>query len=412
VSRNEFPKSGHALDLCSLCSAAWKALLVKRLRWRNILAALRLVRAGDFRRALALLQRALRRAAAPGSRGDTNAERGSVTASGQNIVLPAIDVSDSAKSRERTATVVPDRSSSSAPMPAQPAEETRPGQFLPLSFASVAGTRAYKLYIPSNYSGQPCPLIVMLHGCTQSADDFAAGTRMNVLADELTCLVAYPEQSASANSSKCWNWFNRRDQQRDRGEPSIVAGITRQVMQDYAVDRKRVYVAGLSAGAAAAAVLGAAYPDVYAALGVHSGVACGVAHDIPSAFAAMKSGDGGSFASRLEPRPAEYRPIPTIVFHGDRDATVHPLNADRFAAELTTDEYEKRVETGQVPGGRTYTQTTYDDASGERVLEQWIIHGAGHAWSGGSESGTYTDPQGPDASWEFVRFFLSHRLPE
>jgi poly(hydroxyalkanoate) depolymerase family esterase len=286
------------------------------------------------------------------------------------------------------------------------------GQFLPLSFANAAGSRTYKLYVPSDYDGAARPLIVMLHACTQSADDFAQGTRMNVLADRLTLLVAYPEQSVDANPSRCWNWFNRRDQQRDLGEPSIIAGITGQAVQEYAVDRKRVYVAGMSAGGATAAVLAAAYPELYAALGVHSGVACGLAHDVSAAITVMNGGGQDAIAGPIDPPDLHPRPIPTIVFHGDRDSTVHPRNADRFAAAALRANCEIRVETGQVKGGRSYSQTTYTDPSGTRVFEQWMIHGEGHAWSGGSASGSYTDPQGPDASLEMVRFFLSHQHPD
>jgi poly(hydroxyalkanoate) depolymerase family esterase len=174
------------------------------------------------------------------------------------------------------------------------------------------------------------PLIVMLHGCTQSPDDFAAGTRMNVIAEEQTCLVVYPAQPSDANPAKCWNWFRPTDQRRDQGEPSLVAGITRQVMRDYWVDPQCVYIGGLSAGAAAAAVMGATYPDLYAAIGVHSGLACGAANDLPSAFVAMLQGDlaVGDISAVLRDGPV----VPTIVFHGDRDTTVHPRNGDRVIA--------------------------------------------------------------------------------
>lgn len=288
--------------------------------------------------------------------------------------------------------------------------EEPPGAFLPRSFKNAAGTRAYKLYVPGTYRGEPSPLMVMLHACTQSAEDFSRGTRMNAVAEEHAILVAYPEQSIDANASKCWNWFNRRDQQRDLGEPSIIAGITRGIMQEYAVDPKRVFVAGMSAGGAQAAVLAATYPDVYAALGVHSGVACGLATDSASALAAMNGGDVRQSGS-TRPDTQDRRLVPTIVFHGDRDTTVHPRNADRFAELVTATGCEKHVETGRVLGGRAFTRTMYTDPSGQEVFEQWLIHGAGHAWSGGSTAGSFTDPQGPDASREIVRFLLGHRLP-
>jgi poly(hydroxyalkanoate) depolymerase family esterase len=283
-------------------------------------------------------------------------------------------------------------------------------QFLSATFSNPAGTRPYKLYVPSGYEGQPVPLIVMLHGCTQSPDDFAAGTRMNVAAEEHTCLVAYPAQTSAANMSKCWNWFSADDQQRDHGEPSLIAGITREVMSRYAVDRRRVYVAGLSAGAAAAAIMGAAYPDLYAAIGVHSGLACGVASDLPSAFAAMRQGKNGR-GHRSGMRKGR-RLVPAIVFHGDQDTTVHPGNGDEVIAQSTPAmTLETRVQAGRVVGGHTYSRTLHADVNGETLLEQWVIHGAGHAWAGGSPAGSYTDPRGPDATKEMLRFFLEHPRP-
>jgi poly(hydroxyalkanoate) depolymerase family esterase len=309
-----------------------ESLIVKTLRYGDIVAATNLTRAGNLTQATKLLQTAVTGAIAPV---DTGA-------------------------------------------PAAIALREAGGRFIARVYRSEAGARTYKLYVSDGYNGQACPLIVMMHGCTQSADDFAAGTRMNELAEEKTFLVAYPEQSVSANAQKCWNWFRRADQQRDCGEPSLVAGITRQIMGEYIIDRKRVYVAGMSAGAAGAAVLGATYPDLYAAVGVHSGLACGLARDVRSAFSVMRSGEGSRRADTASPRyGANAGPIATIVFHGDRDATVNKCNGDRFAEEFSTTRYVKRVKEGQIPGGRAYTQTVYADESGQSVLEQWTIHGAG-----------------------------------
>ncbi|MGB9649995.1 MAG: PHB depolymerase family esterase, partial [Stellaceae bacterium] len=220
-----------------------------------------------------------------------------------------------------------------APTPI-PADLPSGAEFLACTFSNQAGSRPYKLYVPSGYHGQSVPLIVMLHGCTQSPDDFAAGTRMNAAAEEHTCLVAYPGQTSSANMQKCWNWFSAADQQRDAGEPSLIAGITREVMRDYAIDPRCVYIAGLSAGGAAAAIMGDAYPDLYAAIGVHSGLACGAARDMPSAFAAMQ-GNGGPAPRHARTGPAGSKPrvVPAIVFHGDKDTTVNPRNADLVVAQ-------------------------------------------------------------------------------
>jgi poly(hydroxyalkanoate) depolymerase family esterase len=275
---------------------------------------------------------------------------------------------------------------------------------------AAAGTRAYRLYVPSGCRGQPLPLVVMLHGCTQSPEDFAAGTRMNLLAEERTFLVAYPEQCPKANASRCWNWFNPNDQRRGAGEPALIAGITRRLLREHAVDPERVYVAGLSAGGAAAAVLAATYPDLYAAVGVHSGLPYGAASDVPSALAAMREGEVGPTSA-----PRRARTVPMIVFHGDRDATVHPRNGDRVVAQAVADAGLRRgaEEHGRAPGGggHGWRRVRYEDREGRTLLEQWVVQGAGHAWSGGSPAGSYTDPRGPDASREMLRFFLEHRLP-
>ncbi len=284
------------------------------------------------------------------------------------------------------------------------------GKFIEAIYSNPAGSRAYKLYVPSRYQGQALPLVVMLHGGTQTPDDFAAGTRMNAIAEEQTCLVVYPAQPSHANPAKCWNWFRPADQRRGHGEPSLVAGITRQVMRDYCVDPQRVYIGGLSAGAAAAAVMGATYPDLYAAIGVHSGLAFAVANDLMSAFVAMRRGDSASSSESGDISTVlGDAAVPTIVFHGDRDTIVNPRNADHVVARsMRTTNWQKTVRRGQVPGGHAYTCTIHTDESGRAILEQWCIHGAGHAWSGGSSAGSYTDPRGPDAAREMLRFFRDH----
>ena len=285
--------------------------------------------------------------------------------------------------------------SSKAPPP-------RGARFLHGRFSSADGARDYRLYVPASLGEGPAPLIVMLHGCTQSPEDFAAGTGMNAQAERHGCLVAYPRQPQSANAQKCWNWFSPADQQRGRGEPALIAGITRQIMREFRVDPARVHVAGLSAGGAAAAVMGLAYPELYASIGVHSGLACGAARDVPSAFAAMRGGAAGSGGGRA---------IPAIVFHADGDGTVHPRNADAVIAQCAGQAgLTAALTRGQVPGGHAYTRTVHADAAGRPMLEQWLIHVGGHAWSGGSVAGSYTDPKGPDASAEMLRFFREHPM--
>jgi poly(hydroxyalkanoate) depolymerase family esterase len=278
-------------------------------------------------------------------------------------------------------------------------------RFVTKTFSNQAGRRPYKLYIPSGYHGQPVPLVVMLHGCTQSPDDFATGTRMNMAAEADTFLVAYPGQTSAANMQKCWNWFNEGDQRRGGGEPSLIAGITHEIMSDYAIDPNRVYVAGLSAGGAAAAIMGDAYPDLYAAIGVHSGLACGAARDVQSAFGVMQQGGDGH--ARFDKR----RVVPTIVFHGERDTTVHARNGEAVAEQAVQGVSARtRVEAGQVPGGHAYTRTLHIDGTGTTLVEHWVVQGAGHAWFGGSPAGSYTDPRGPDATREMLRFFREHSL--
>ena len=382
--------------------------------------ATRLTRGGQLVEATALLQHMLR-----GEREPTPASRSAAQAPLPRLEPPTIDakadVVEDRKSRQptpvqgrtRPAPLVGMRKFSGlglrAPIgraPPSTSDIVPDGtKFIAGTFSNAAGSRTYKLFIPSRSQGQQLPLVVMLHGCTQSPDDFAAGTRMNFLAEEQNCFVVYPEQPSGANQSKCWNWFRTGDQRRGGGEPSLIAGITRQIMRDHAIDPKSVYVAGLSAGGAAAAIMGATYVDLYAAVGIHSGLACGAASDLPSAFAAMRQGNGADAIGQAG------SPVPTIVFHGDRDTTVHPDNGDRIleqSAKATSP--TTKVLRGGVPDGHAYTRTILTDGGGRVISEHWNIHGAGHAWSGGSPAGSYTDPRGPDATREMLRFFLEHAL--
>lgn len=275
---------------------------------------------------------------------------------------------------------------------------TRAGaEFIDKSYANHAGSRSYKLYVPAKKVRGKRPLLVMLHGCKQNPDDFAAGTRMNSLAEEHGMLVAYPAQVGSANMSACWNWFDPAHQGQGAGEPSIIAGMTQEIVAGYDIDPTRVFVAGLSAGGAMALVLAAAHPNLYAAAGVHSGLPYQSANDVMSAFAAMR-GD----ARPLRPQPG----IRKIIFHGDADSTVHPSNAASIAHAPRGRKPETSRHEAQDAQERSYSKSIWRDQNGAASTEQWIVHGAGHAWSGGSTEGSFTDPRGPDASAEMVRFFL------
>jgi poly(hydroxyalkanoate) depolymerase family esterase len=290
-----------------------------------------------------------------------------------------------------------------------------PGQFLDGRFANQAGTLAYKLYIPANCSESrgARSLVVMMHGCTQSAEDFAAGTRMNHLAERDGFLVAYPEQAITANGSRCWNWFRPQDQRRDEGEPSLIAGLTREIALEHGVQPGRIFVAGLSAGAAMAVVLGSAYPEIFAAVGAHSGLPFGAATDVTTALAAMKAVGPARPAvpgGKPDMPKSKMTCVPTIVFHGAADKTVAPGNSEAIveqviAAHADYSAMSVVTHSGESEDHCKYTRTIYRDRASRTVAEQWLIDGVRHAWSGGSPSGSYTDARGPDASVEMIRFF-------
>ena len=334
-------------------------------------------------------------------------------ADGSVIDVPARFVSD-------------DEENSRAPYSAPVAGTAQgaPGSFETFRASNDTGTLAYKVYVPvtAASSDTPLPMMVMLHGCTQSADDFAAGTQMNRLADAHGFLVVYPEQAAQANASKCWNWFKPQDQLRGAGEPLMIASIVREVAQEHRADPGRIFVAGLSAGAAMAVVLGETYPELFSGVGAHSGLPYASAHDIPSALAAMKGGRNHlperrkpAAGPRGAPRRKAVKAVPIIVFHGDRDHTVQQKNGGQIvqqaleahSAQAGQAALHASTQTGVTPGGRRFNCTAYTDDNGQARVESWTVHGAGHAWSGGHAGGSYTDGTGPDASAEMVRFFMA-----
>ncbi|MEP6965932.1 MAG: PHB depolymerase family esterase [Polaromonas sp.] len=333
----------------------------------------RLTQTGKLRDATAAIQAALRGGKMPAAGNDTSV-----------IDIQAREVKRGAASPLRPA-----------------ATSTTAGQFITGSHTETAGTRKFKLYVPPGHAGKALPLVVMLHGCTQNPDDFAAGTGMNEAALKRGFFVLYPAQAQTANPSRCWNWFKHNHQRRERGEPTILAGMTREVMKQRNIDPQNVYVAGLSAGGAMAAILGDAYPELFAAVGVHSGLATGSAINVQQALSVMKDGGGVGTPGGQTP--------PTIVFHGDQDSTVHPANGEQVVA-ASAGAAAPELERARSANGRDYTRRIYREAGGRVLAEHWAVHGAGHAWSGGSTRGSYTDVTGPDATQEMLRFFFAHPL--
>ena len=357
---------------------------------RNLMReATRLTRSGQLQEATAAIQRALGRSA-PADAGVRPAAASPVQAE----VLDGLVFESGAGNRV---------DEGEAPGVRPDAASGR-GDFRSGTHSQAGLTRAYKLYAPPGAAGRALPLVVMLHGCTQSPDDFAAGTAMNQHAREQGFFVLYPAQSQDANPSRCWNWFKHNHQRRGSGEPAVLAGMTVAVMQQHGIDARRVFVAGLSAGGAMAAIVAATYPELFAAVGVHSGLASGAAGNLSEALAAMQGGG----RDPAGPPTA----VPTIVFHGDQDRTVHPRNGERvIAAVRASGAAGARVEQGTCGQGRRYTRSADAPASGSAAAEHWLVHGAGHAWSGGQAAGTYTDSKGPDASREMLRFFFAHPKP-
>jgi poly(hydroxyalkanoate) depolymerase family esterase len=291
------------------------------------------------------------------------------------------------------------------------AESVATGEFLSRQIETADGPRSYKVYLPSGYDkSRPAPLVVVLHGCTQDPDDIARGTRFNAVAEEKGLLVAYPEQEQKHNGLKCWNWFDSAHQRRDRGEPALVAAIAQKVMNDYSVDARRVFIAGVSAGGAMALITAYAYPELFAAAGIHSGIAYGSATSIANALTAMHSGgDPAVLGDAVAKGMGSARHFPAIVFQGKADKSVNFVNADQIVSQLSQlfePPLAQVAETTGEVGGYHYVRRVR--GSGNPCVEEWLVAELGHAWSGGSKDGTYTDPNGPDATREMVRFFLEH----
>ena len=342
-------------------------------------AATCLVRQGRLAEASALLQRGLGAGAASGPRRGLGA----------------------------TLAALAGRLHGAGPSPGGPSVDRAPdgGTWRRGTFAGAGGRRDYRLFLPGGQATDRRPVVVMLHGCTQTADEFADATRMNHAAAAAGCIIAYPEQPSAANPQRCWNWFRAEDQHRETGEPALLAGLTRAIMAEHRGDPARIYVAGLSAGGAAALVMAATWPDIYAAVGVHSGLAYGVARDLPAAHEAMRTGAGPAAAVPF---------VPTIVLHGDADRTVHPDNARRIVNQAVAAARPARgpvTEVGRSSGGRAFTRTRHLAQDGTPLVEAWTVHGTGHAWSGGAAGRRHTDPDGPDAATAMLDFFLRHRRP-
>lgn len=286
----------------------------------------------------------------------------------------------------------------------------REASFTPHAFAFGGHRWRYRLYEPRREDPAVLlPVVVMLHGCKQDSEDFARGTRMNEVAARDGFLVLYPEQLRKSNQMGCWNWFEPQHQRRGSGEPAMIAALVAHVLAAHGGDPTRVYVAGLSAGGAMAATLGELYPDVFAGVGVHSGLPAGAASDVPSAFSAMRRGTAPHTVTRRNSVP-----VPTIVFHGAADKTVAPGNGDAIVhGHLAAHEAQGvpllRAQVSHMQeGARSATREQWLDPEGEVRLESWRVGGGPHAWSGGHASGSFTDPKGPSASEAMARFFLRH----
>ncbi|WP_156028077.1 extracellular catalytic domain type 1 short-chain-length polyhydroxyalkanoate depolymerase [Candidatus Solirubrobacter pratensis] len=289
--------------------------------------------------------------------------------------------------------------------------------------SEAAGARSFLGYVPPAYNrATPLPLVVALHGCTQTAAQFRKLTGFDKLAKAKRFVVVYPQQSKKANFFGCWNWFLDSNMRRSAGEPSIIAGITAWVRRHYAIDPRRIYVTGFSAGGAMASVMGATYPDLYAAIGVASG--CEYAAGVPCAgYRGADPEQAGLLAQRAMGPFA--RPLPVVVFQGDRDTTVPPVNAEQLVRQwqVTADWADDGAANRSIPrvprktsfdrrsGRQTASVAGYTDRRGQELVQRWLVRGMGHAWSGGCSCAAYADPGGPGAAGAMYGFFMRHPMP-
>jgi poly(hydroxyalkanoate) depolymerase family esterase len=290
-------------------------------------------------------------------------------------------------------------------------------------YTGPEGSQHYELYVPSTYTaGTPVPLVVALHGCTQTGDGFRLLSRWDALAEAKGFIAVFPQQDANSNNQKCWNFFQDAHMHRSGGEPALIAAVTRSIQSSYAVDPHRVYATGLSAGGAMASILAATHPDVFAAIGIGSG--CEYA--ATATCAGYKSSDpvaaGQAAYKEMGPRA---RPMPFIAFAGDADTTVPPVNADQLVEQwLVTDDLADdgaangsvalvptQTAQDQAAGGESYTVRNYADNGSAELAQYWLVHGMGHAWSGGDPAQPFSDPKGPDETAAMYEFFASHPAP-
>jgi len=288
------------------------------------------------------------------------------------------------------------------------------------SLTTPYGTIEFKVYVPSSYSGESVPLVVMLHGCSQNADMIAEGTMWNELAEREGFIVLYPQQSTLRNVQGCWNWFFDANQHRGMGEPFLIAEATRYVMQRYNIDRSRVYICGMSAGGAMAIITAICYPDIFAAVGSHSGLEYDAADSIDSAYDAMENGGPDPEITAEEAymeilkAGAQRNELPAVIFHGSDDEAVKIINGDQTVEQfvILNEALGRIMESTESEGfeGKPYRLVQYT-REGENLVEYWIIEGLGHAWSGGClDGGEFNDPEAPDATLHMWEFFSQHSL--